>query len=94
MKTIRNSLILLTVALLSTASLFAQQPVAPEFTNAINDITQIARVSGTLVGGLVGLIGLGRTGWKLANGETDVMNSLIMAVIGIFLGAMANTFIS
>lgn len=93
MKIRRNILIPLAAAVLSTASLFAQQPVAPEFTNAINDITQIARVSGTLVGGLVGLIGLGRTGWKLANGETDVMNSLIMAVVGIFLGAMANTFI-
>ena len=93
MKTRKNIFISLIVAGLSVASLFAQQPVAPEFTNAINDITAIARVSGTLIGGLVGLIGLGRTGWKLANGDTDVMNSLIMAVIGIFLGAMANTFI-
>ena len=42
MKTGRRILISLMVALLSTASLFAQQPVAPEFTNAINDITQIA----------------------------------------------------
>ena len=90
---IKRTFIALAVAGLSTVSLFAQQPVAPEFQNAINDITQIARVSGTLIGGLVGLIGLGRTGWKLANGDSDVMNSLIMAVIGIFLGAMANTFI-
>jgi len=94
MKIRRHIFISLTAAVLSTVSLFAQQPVAPEFTNAINDITQIARVSGTLIGGLVGLIGLGRTGWKLANGDSDVMNSLIMAVIGIFLGAMANTFIA
>jgi len=89
----RNIFIWLTAIGMSTATLFAQVPVAPEFTNAINDITQIARISGTLIGGLVGLIGLGRTGWKLANGESDVMNSLIMAIIGIFLGAMANTFI-
>ena len=90
---INKIIIPLAVACISTATLFAQSPVAPEFTNAINDITAIARISGTLIGGLVGLIGLGRTGWKLANGESDVMNSLIMAIIGIFLGAMANTFI-
>jgi hypothetical protein len=95
MKISRKTLIAVAVAGLSTTMLFGQagQPVAPEFQNAINDITQIAKVSGTLIGGLVGLIGLGRTAWKLVNGDQDVMNSLIMAIIGIFLGAMANTFL-
>jgi hypothetical protein len=95
MKIRRNTLIALAVVGLSTASLFAQAgaAVAPTFQNAITDITNIAKVSGTLIGGLVGLIGLGRTAWKLVNGDQDVMNSLIMAIIGIFLGAMANTFL-
>jgi hypothetical protein len=81
--------------ILSTAALFAQagSPVAPAFQDAVADITNIAQVSGTLIGGLVGLIGLGRTAWKLVSGDNDVMNSLIMAIIGIFLGAMANTFL-
>jgi hypothetical protein len=92
---IKNTFIALCMAGLSTVSLFAQagSPVAPVFQNAITDITNIAQVSGTLIGGLVGLIGLGRTAWKLVNGDSDVMNSLIMAIIGIFLGAMANTFL-
>jgi len=96
MKIRRNTLITLAVVGLSTASLFAQgagQAVAPQFQTAVSDITSIAKVSGTLIGGLVGLIGLGRTAWKLVNGDQDVMSSLIMAIIGIFLGAMANTFL-
>jgi len=94
MKT-RKTFIALCMALLSTASLFAQagSPVAPAFQDAITDNSNIAQVSGTLIGGLVGLIGLGRTAWKLVNGDSDVMNTLIMAIIGIFLGAMANTFL-
>ena len=92
---IKNTFIALCVAGVSAVSLFAQagSPVAPAFQSAVSDITNIAQVSGTLIGGLVGLIGLGRTAWKLVNGDSDVMNSLIMAIIGIFLGAMANTFL-
>ena len=91
----KNIFIAMCAVGLSAARLFAQagSAVAPAFQSAVSDITSIAQVSGTLIGGLVGLIGLGRTAWKLVNGDSDVMNSLIMAIIGIFLGAMANTFL-
>jgi hypothetical protein len=50
--------------------------------------------AGTLVAGLVGLIGLGRTAYKLAQGDTDSMTALIFAIVGIVLGFLANTFLN
>jgi hypothetical protein len=46
----------------------AQTPVAPTFQGAVNDIRTIAIAAGTLVAGMVGLIGLGRTAYKLSQG--------------------------
>src|SRR5436309_10378759 len=71
----------------------AQTPVAPTFQGAVNDIRTIAIAAGTLVAGMVGLIGLGRTAYKLSQGDTDSMTSLIFAIVGIVLGFLANTFI-
>jgi hypothetical protein len=71
----------------------AQQPVAPTFQGAVNDIRTIAIAAGTLVAGLVGLVGLGRTAYKLSQGDTDSMTSLIFAIVGIVIGFLANTFI-
>jgi len=65
----------------------AQTPVAPTFQGAVNDIRTIAIAAGTLVAGMVGLIGLGRTAYKLSQG------ALIFAIVGIVLGFLANTFI-
>jgi uncharacterized membrane protein len=73
--------------------LLAQVPVAPTFQAAIADITTIAIAAGTLVAGLVGLVGLGRTAYKLSQGDTDSMTALIFAIVGIVLGFLANTFI-
>ena len=39
------------------------------------------------------VIGLGRTAYKLSQGDTDSMTSLIFAIVGIVLGFLANTFI-
>ncbi len=72
----------------------AQTSVAPTFQSAVNDIRTIAIAAGTLVAGLVGLVGLGRTAYKLSQGDTDSMTSLIFAIIGIVLGFLANTFIT
>jgi FtsH-binding integral membrane protein len=72
----------------------AQIPVAPTFQGAVNDIRTIAVAAGTLVAGLVGLIGLGRTAYKLSQGDTDSMTALIFAIVGIVLGFLANTFIA
>ena len=80
-------------ALLTTAMLSAQTSVAPTFQAAVTDIRAIAVASGTLVAGLVGLIGLGRTAYKLSQGDNDAMTSLIFAIVGIVLGFLANTFI-
>jgi len=93
MKLIRKSIIALGATVLSIAPLLAQTSVAPTFENAVTDITTIARAAGTLVAGLVGLIGLGRTAWKLSNGDTDAMTSLLMAIVAIVLGFLANTFL-
>ena len=55
---------------------------------------RVPAVSGTLVSGLVGLVGLGRTAYKLAQGDTDSMTALIFAIVGIVLGFLANTFLT
>jgi hypothetical protein len=47
-----------------------------------------------LVAGMVGLVGLGRTAYKLSQGDTDSMTALIFAIVGIVLGFLANTFIT
>ena len=74
--------------------LHAQTTVAPTFQSAVNDIRTIAIAAGTLVAGLVGLVGLGRTAYKLSQGDSDSMTSLIFAIVGIVLGFLANTFIA
>lgn len=71
----------------------AQTSVAPTFENAVDDIKDIAIAAGTLAAGLVGLVGLGRTAYKLSQGDTDSMTALIFAIVGIVLGFLANTFI-
>ena len=91
----RNIFIVFALVLFATAPLWAQAPpVAPTFTSAVSDIRAIAAAAGGLVGGLVALIGIGRTAYKLANGDTDAMTTLIMAVVGIFLGFLATTFVT
>jgi len=91
----KASLVLATAVALSRPYLLqAQVQVAPTFQGAINDIKTIAIAAGTLVAGLVGLIGLGRTAYKLSQGDTDSMTSLIFAIVGIVLGFLANTFIT
>ncbi|NLT68060.1 MAG: hypothetical protein GXX84_15765 [Acidobacteria bacterium] len=82
------------LALSQPLLLQAQTMVAPTFQGAVNDIRTIAVASGTLVAGLVGLVGLGRTAYKLSQGDSDSMTSLIFAIVGIVLGFLANTFIS
>ena len=92
MKIVRKGLISLFTAVVSVVPLLAQTQVAPTFQNAVADITTIAIAAGTLVAGLVGLVGLGRTAWKLSNGDPDAMSSLLMAIVAIVLGFLANTF--
>jgi hypothetical protein len=82
------------LALSKPLLLQAQVQVAPTFQGAINDIKTIAVAAGTLVAGLVGLIGLGRTAYKLSQGDSDSMTALIFAIVGIVLGFLANTFLS
>jgi len=82
------------VAAAQSTLLQAQQSVAPTFQAAINDIRTIAIAAGTLVAGMVGLVGLGRTAYKLSQGDTDSMTALIFAIVGIVLGFLANTFIT
>ncbi len=93
----RTKLSVVAAALWATSqahALYAQASVAPTFQSAVNDIRTIAIAAGTLVAGLVGLVGLGRTAYKLSQGDTDSMTSLIFAIVGIVLGFLANTFIT
>jgi hypothetical protein len=92
MKRIRKGFIALVAAAFTAAPVFAQS-VAPTFQDAMDDISSIAAAAGALVGGIIGLIGLGRTAYKLANGDGDAMTSLVMAVVGIFIGFIANSFL-
>ena len=89
----RKFLFVPSLFLLVPALLQAQTPVAPTFQQATTDIRDIGLAAGELTAGLVGLIGLGRTGYKLSQGDTDSMTALIFAVVGIVLGFMANTFL-
>ncbi len=82
------------MSLLRPALMQAQVTVAPTFQGAIDDIRTIAIAAGTLVAGLVGLVGLARTAYKLSQGDTDSMTALIFAIVGIVLGFLANTFIT
>ena len=70
-----------------TTPLWAQ---ASKLTGALEqasgDVTNIAKAAGATLGGLVGFIGVGRTAYKLSQGNTDATESLIMAVVGIALG--------
>jgi uncharacterized membrane protein len=89
------SLMLVAVMALSWPLLLqAQTSVAPTFQGAVDDIRTIAIAAGTLVAGMVGLVGLGRTAYKLSQGDTDSMTALIFAIVGIVLGFLANTFIT
>jgi len=97
MKHIRKGLTALLALILYTAPLWAQGAggdIEREFGLAMDSIRNIAAAAGALVGGLVGVVGIGRTAWKLANGETDAMNTLIMAVVGLFLGFLATLFLN
>ncbi|MGH9426689.1 MAG: hypothetical protein ACRD2L_10375, partial [Terriglobia bacterium] len=90
----RNPAVVAVAVILAPVALQAQTPVAPAFQGAIADIRTIAVAAGTLVAGLVGLVGLGRTAYKLSQGDTDSMTALIFAIVGIVLGFLANTFIA
>jgi len=82
------------IAIATPLVLQAQITEAPTFQGAITDIRTIAIAAGTLVSGVVGLVGLGRTAYKLSQGDTDSMTALIFAIVGIVLGFLANTFIT
>ncbi len=86
-------LALAATAVIRPSLLLAQATVAPTFQGAVDDIRTIAIAAGTLVAGLVGLVGLGRTAYKLSQGDSDSMTALIFAIVGIVLGFLANTFI-
>jgi len=90
----QNPAVVAVAFILVPVALQAQTPVAPAFQGAIADIRTIAVAAGTLVAGLVGLVGLGRTAYKLSQGDTDSMTALIFAIVGIVLGFLANTFIA
>jgi uncharacterized membrane protein len=96
MRLARKAVLTLVVVLaVSQSSLLqAQTTVAPTFQSAVNDIRTIAIAAGTLVAGMVGLVGLGRTAYKLSQGDTDSMTALIFAIVGIVLGFLSNTFIT
>ena len=97
MQRIKRKTFLLLAAGIAAANplvLQAQIAVAPTFQGAITDIRTIAIAAGTLVAGVVGLVGLGRTAYKLSQGDTDSMTALIFAIVGIVLGFLANTFIT
>ena len=96
MRLARKTLLTLVVGLaVSQSSLLqAQTTVAPTFQSAVNDIRTIAIAAGTLVAGMVGLVGLGRTAYKLSQGDTDSMTALIFSIVGIVLGFLSNTFIT
>jgi hypothetical protein len=87
------SLVLAAMAMSRPALVLAQATVAPTFQGAVDDIRTIAIAAGTLVAGLVGLVGLGRTAYKLSQGDADSMTALIFAIVGIVIGFLANTFI-
>ena len=80
------------VAILLPEFLLAQI-ISGAATQATNEVRTVAMAVGTLIAGIVGVIGVGRTSYKLGHGETDSINAMLGAVAGVALGATATAFL-
>jgi hypothetical protein len=54
-----------------------------------SQISGIASTAAGLIGGLVGLIGIGRAAYKFSNGDTGAVTALIEGIVGLVLGQIA-----
>jgi len=83
----------LAIALLSagiTAGLSAQ---SVDLGSAAAQVTNIASTAAGVVGGLIGLLGIGRCAYKFANGDTGAVTALIEGIVGLVLGQIAAAMI-
>lgn len=64
-----------------------------DLSNAFTNVKTIAGQASAILGGLVGLIGMGRAAYKFSNGDGDAVTTLIVAIVGYALGQVASTMI-
>ena len=72
--------------------LCAQNQAEEAITAAAEQTRAIAQAVAAVVLAVVGVIALGRTAWKFANGDHDSVPSLVSAVVAICIGVAANNF--
>lgn len=56
---------------------------------AASQVKNIAATAAGVIGGIVGLIGIGRAAYKFASGDTDAVTALLTGIVGLVLGQIA-----
>ena len=57
--------------------------------NATAQVSSIGSQVAGVIGGLIGLIGIGRCAYKFSNGDTGAITALIEGIVGLVLGQIA-----
>ena len=57
--------------------------------SATPQIRNIASQAAGVIGGIVGLIGIGRCAYKFSNGDPGAVTALIEGIVGLVLGQIA-----
>jgi hypothetical protein len=73
------------VIVLSTINLAAQV----DLSGATSSVSQIGSQVAGVIGGLIGLIGIGRCAYKFSNGDQGAITALIEGIVGMVLGQIA-----
>ena len=60
-----------------------------DLSGAASQVRNIASTAAGLIGGIVGLVGIGRAAYKFSTGDTDAITSLLTGIIGMVLGQIA-----
>ena len=57
--------------------------------SAVDQVRNIGSSVAGIVGGIVGLLGIGRAAYKFSHGDTDAITALIAGIVGLVLGQIA-----
>lgn len=64
-----------------------------DLSNAISNVQTIAGQVAAVLGGLIGLLGIGRAAYKFAHGDGDAITSLIVGIVAYALGQVASAML-
>lgn len=82
----KKALIFTSLVLAGGAIAYAQ---SVDLGSATTQVRTIASQAAGVIGGLVGLIGIGRCAYKFSNGDTGAVTALIEGIVGLVLGQIA-----